>query len=164
MEERRVHFGRDSSGDGAVRVTGITCHAPDGEERYRFAPDEALEIRIQFESDHPVERPHVVLGITDGRPGVLVEISMLDDGQAPSSVGARWECRCAITALPLRPRLYQIWSDVFAGDGVTPLMEWMQVGAFRIIGPVGEGPKAIVNAGLAGAVVVDYRWDVRPRG
>ena len=161
MEERRVDLGRVNQGSGTVRAVGVTCHALDGEERYHFAPEEGLEIRVQFESERPLERPHVVLGITDGRPGVLVEISMLDDGDAPSSVGEHWECRCAISALPLRPRLYQLWCDVFAGDGVTPLMDWMQVGAFRIVGPVGEGPKAIVNAGLAGAVVVPYRWDVR---
>ncbi len=161
MEERRLDLGHQQSGTGAVRVMRVSCHALDGEERYRFAIDEGVEIRLQLSSDHPLERPHVVLGITDGRPGVLVELSMLDDGDAPARVGERWECRCVIEALPLRPRLYQIWCDVFAGDGVTPLMEWVQVGAFRIVGPVGEGPKAIVNAGLAGAVVVPYRWDVR---
>jgi len=161
MEERRLDLGRVQQDAGAVRVTGVTFHALDGEEQYRFAPENGLEIRVQFESDHRIERPHVVLGITDGRPGVLVEISMLDDGAAPAVVGERWECRCVIDALPLRPRLYQLWCDVFAGDAMTPLMDWIQVGAFRIVGPVGEGPKAIVNAGLAGAVVVPYRWDVR---
>ncbi len=163
MEERRVDLGRTQQGTGTLRVTEVTCHAADAEaeERYRFDVDEGLEIRLRFESDRPLERPHVVLGITDGRPGVLVEVSMLDDGDAPARVGAQWECRCIISELPLRPRLYQIWCDVYAGDGMTPLMEWMQVGAFRIVGPVGEGPKAIVNAGLAGAVVVPYRWDVR---
>lgn len=161
MEESRVDLGRAQQGTGPVRVTAVTCHALDGEERYRFDVDEGLEIRVRFESVDALDRPHVVLGITDGRPGVLVEISMLDDGDTPAHVGKEWECRCIISSLPLRPRLYQVWCDVFAGDGLTPLMEWTQVGAFRVDGPVGEGPKAIVNAGLAGAVVVPYRWDVR---
>lgn len=161
MEERRVDLGRLDQRTGTVRATAVTCHSLDGEERYRFSPDEGLEIRIRFESDLPLDRPHVVLGITDGRPGVLVEISMLDDGDAPAHVAEQWECRCVISSLPLRPRLYQVWCDVYAADGVTPYMDWMQVGAFRVVGPVGEGPKAIVNAGLAGAVVVPYHWDVR---
>jgi hypothetical protein len=161
MEDRRLDLLTVERNQGQVRIVSVTCHGPDGTERYRFAPDDPLEIRLRFEADRPLERPHVVVGVTDGRPGVLIECSMLDDGSAPAHVGREFEVSCVIDRLPLRPRLYEIWCDVIAGDGYGRLSDWMQVGGFRVVAPVGEGKKAVVNAATAGAVAVPYHWEVR---
>ncbi len=160
MESRR-DVTRLENNDGQVRIVSATCHAPDGSERYSFTPEEGLEIRLKFESDEPLKEPHIVIGITDGRPGGLIEISMLDDGSAPEAVGREFEVRCRIESLPLRPRLYEIWCDVVPQDGYGSLMDWMQVAGFRIDAPIGDGKKAIVNAATAGAIAVPYHWDVR---
>jgi len=161
MEDRRLDVQSLERNRGRVRIVSATCHAPDGTEQYRFAPEEGMQIRLRFEADEPVRRPHVVLGITDGRPGGLIEISMLDDGKAPDQVGREFEVTCTIGHLPLRPRLYEIWCDVLAEDDYAPLMDWFQVSGFRVDAPIGEGKKAVVNAATAGAVAVPYRWDVR---
>ena len=160
MESRR-DVTRLTNNNGRVRIVSATCHAPDGSERYAFTTEEGLEIRLRFESDEPVQEPHIVIGITDGRPGALIEISMLDDGYAPNVVGREFEVRCHIDSLPLRPRLYEIWCDVIAQDGYGTLMDWMQIAGFRIDAPIGDGKKAIVNAATAGAIAVPYRWDIR---
>jgi hypothetical protein len=87
---------------------------------------------------------------------------MLTDGQAPPAVEGEWECTCRIAQLPLRPRLYQVYCDVYGSRGHGVLMNWSQVIAFRVVGPLEEGPLAVVNAALAGAVEVAYTWTVRP--
>lgn len=160
MESRRdiVDLAKNN---GRVRIVSATCHAADGSERHAFTAEEPIEIRLRFESDEAIQEPHIVIGITDGRPGGLIEISMLDDNSAPATVGREFEVRCLIESLPLRPRIYEIWCDVIGEDGYGNLMRWMEVAGFRIDASIGEGKKAIVNAATAGAVLVDYRWEVR---
>ena len=161
MEQRRIDLRAIPWNVGRVRVTNATCHALDGDERYRFGGHEGLEIRLQFEAEREIERPNVAVSITDGRPGALVECSMLEDGDAPARVGRQWECRLRIASLPLRPRLYQVYVEVQEGSGRGMLMQRIEVTAFRIEAPVGAGPHAVVTAALGGPVVVPYEWDIR---
>jgi len=158
VESHRLELLEGQSKTGPVHVQAASCHDLDGNEVYRFKPGEGLEIRLRFESDRPLERPHVNLGITDGRAGLLVQCSMLTDGQAPARVGRMWEARCRIKQLPLRPRLYQVYCDVYGSMGHGTLMDWMQVSAFRIASELDPGPIAVVNAARAGAVDVPYEW------
>jgi ABC-type polysaccharide/polyol phosphate transport system ATPase subunit len=161
MEQRRIDLRAIPWNVGRVRVTNATCHSLDGEERYRLAGHEGIEIRLQFEAERQVERPNVAVSITDGRSGALVECSMLEDGEAPTHVGREWECRLRIDSLPLRPRLYQVYVEVQEGGGRGILMQRIEVTAFRVEAPIGAGPHAVVAAALGGAVVVPYQWDVR---
>jgi ABC-type polysaccharide/polyol phosphate transport system ATPase subunit len=160
-EQRRIDLGALEDNRGSVRITNATCHGIEGDERYRFAPREGIEFRLQFACSRDVERPNVSVSVTDGRPGAIVECSMLEDGEAPERVGAEWECRLRIDALPLRPRLYQVWVEVQDGTGRGQLMEWLEVTAFRIYAPVGSGPHGVVAGALGGPVDVAYRWEIR---
>ncbi|HZU73379.1 MAG TPA: ABC transporter ATP-binding protein [Acidimicrobiales bacterium] len=162
VEEDQHHRAGDGEEDsGPVRVLGMSCHGPDGEECNRFSKDQPVELRIRFESETGLERPHVTVGVSDGRPGVLLQCSMLDDGLAPAKVGRQWECRLKLPSLPLRPRLYWVWCQVWGADGASSLCEWTQVGSFRIVGELGSGPRAIFNSVNAGALALPYSWDVR---
>ena len=162
VEENQLGSIRLHENSGPVRIVGASCHGEDGEERTQFSPNDSIEIRLRFESDKPLERPYVVVGITDGRPGMLVQCSMLDDGNTPEWVGTHWECRLRIAELPLRPRLYRVWAEVVASDGVGTLTEWLEVAAFRVVGDIPNGPRAVVYSMAAGALDVPYTWDVHP--
>lgn len=163
VEEQRLEEFELGTNLGPVRIMSATCHGPDGEERSQFTSQDPIEIRLQFEGDTPLVKPNVVIGITDGRPTMLVQCSMLDDGNAPEQVGTRWECSLVLPRLPLRPRLYRIWAEVFASDGVGSLTGWLEVGSFRITGDLPSGPHAVVYSVAAGALEVDYEWKIRER-
>jgi ABC-type polysaccharide/polyol phosphate transport system ATPase subunit len=161
MERRRIDLRGHEENIGAVRIVDASCHDLQGEERGTFAPGEGLELVLGFECDRELERPMVSVRITDGRPGAIVECSMLEDGQAPARVGRAWECRLRIATLPLRPRLYQVWAEVQEESGRGQLMEWLEVSAFRVDAPARSGPHAVVAGALGGPVDVPYDWDVR---
>ena len=146
-------------GRGSVRATSATCHDLDGQERNRFERGEGVEIRIRFSCDTPLRRPHVTLGLTDGRPGLLVQCSMLQDGAAPAHVGTEWECRWRIEELPLLPRLYQVYGDVVAEHAYGALMPWTHLTTFRIVGAEDE-PMTVYSSPFSGAVDVPYSWNV----
>jgi lipopolysaccharide transport system ATP-binding protein len=153
--ERAVGTG----GDGALRVVSATLHDDAGAERYEYETGEALELRLRF-AGTPLTRPHVNVGISDALAGLLVQCSMLHDGQAPEAVGAAWECRCRIERLPLRPRVYEVFCDVYGEQGHGVLTDWAQVTAFRVTGGEQRGPLAVSDVQTSGPVAVDYAWQV----
>jgi len=163
-EHRQRLLGESAAGArGPVRLTAATLHGLDGAERYEFEPGEGLEVRLRFESDGPVRGPHVNLGISDARAGLLVQCSMLHDGRAPEEMPASWECRCRIESLPLKPRLYDVFCDVYGERGHGVLSEWSRVAAFRVVGVMGGGPLAVSDVDTSGPVSVGYDWRLEAR-
>ena len=161
MEDRKVDLRKHEDNTGTVRITEATCRGLDGAERYRFAPHEGIEICMRLVSERELVRPSMSVSITDGRPGALLECSMLEDGQAPAVVHHDWECCLRIESLPLRPRLYQVWVEVQEAGGRGQLMQSLEVSGFRVEAPTGAGPQAVVTAALGGPVAVPYSWAIR---
>lgn len=160
IEGHRIDLASNEDNVGTVKITGASCHGPDGDERYTFASRGPIEIRLEFEAEREVVRPNVKVSITDGAAD-LIECTTLEDGQAPALVGRQWECRLHIDELPLRPRLYEIWVEVWEESGRGMLMKWIEVARFRVEGDPGAGPQAVVIGAQGGAVAVPYHWDVR---
>lgn len=151
-----------SSQSHPVTITSAFCTGAGGVTQDLFSPRDGLEIHLEFRSDR-IERPHVNIGITDGRAGELIYCSMLEDGQAPDVVGpGRWSVTCRIQEMRLRPRLYEVFCNVFASDGFGTLTDWAAVTTFRVEDRVGKGPAALIAAQQAGSLDVDYTWLIEP--
>jgi lipopolysaccharide transport system ATP-binding protein len=159
-EQRHRVLDPDAQTGSGLRLTAASLHDLSGEERYAFRTGEGIELRLRFRSERELRRPHVNVGISDGRAGLLVQCSMLHDGKAPEHVGPEWECRCRIERLPLRPRLYQVFCDVYGERGHGVLTPWTQVSSFRIEGTLGEGPLAVSDLSTSGPVEVPYSWRI----
>lgn len=160
MEHRPVDPSTLADNQGVVRLLAATIRDQTGAQTRRLGAHEPFEIHLEFASSRPLERPHVAVNITDGRPDAIVQCSMLDDGCAPARVGRRWECRLCIDALPLRSRAYQVDCAVYESTGHAKLMAWLPATTFRVEAPFGAGPRAVANSLLGAAVDVGYRWDV----
>jgi lipopolysaccharide transport system ATP-binding protein len=164
VEESRSQLVKpiDDVPKGVVTLIGASCHGDDGQERHVFGPRDYLEIRLRFDSPR-LERPNVAIGITDGRPGYLVFCSTAEDGQAPPVVGpGPWEVVLRIGELRLRPRLYEVICIVADSESRVWLMDALKASTFRVENrELGEGPIALVSARVAGALDVDYEWEVR---
>ena len=161
LQNRRVDLRGLETNAGTVRIASATTHTPDGRETRVFGSHQPIELRLRFECDRPIQRPLVRVTVTDGRPGTLIECSMLDDGDAPAWVGTEWECRLLIGELPLRPRVYQVSVDVSEESGHAELMRTLEVATFQVIAPMRDGLNSVVTAAMAGAIDVPYQWDVR---
>src|SRR5437588_3220572 len=159
----RGHNQPFASNDAApVEVAGVSCHGADGQERYEFTSDDPLEIRIRLRARQTLHNPHINLGITDGRPGLLIHCSTLLLGQAPERVTGEWTATCKIEKLNLMPGLYRVWCDVYSEHGHGVLCDWREVAVFRIVEPLGKsrlnGKLAVTFEALYGAVRSDYQW------
>lgn len=163
VEEARSQVVKPVEGPpkGSVTLLRASCHGDDGNERHVFGTRDYLEIRLRFDSPR-LERPNVAVGITDGRPGYLVFCSMAEDGQAPPVVGpGPWEVVLRIGELRLRPRLYEVICVVADNESRAWMTDALTATTFRVENPeLGEGPVALVSARVAGALDVDYEWNV----
>jgi hypothetical protein len=139
----------------------MSCHGPQGDERYAFATGEDMEVRLRFQASRELRRPQVSLGITDGRAGNLVLCSMLVDGDSPPSVDGDVEVTCRLRSLPLLPRVYQLWCSVRSEAAFGDLFDWQPIGAFRITDD-GRfvGPAAQAHISTDGPVYVPHDWEV----
>jgi len=145
-----------------LELLGLCCHGPEGDERYAFATGEDVDIRIRFFARAELTRPHVSIGISDGRPGNLALCSMLVDGGAPERVRGEVEIRCLLRGVPLLPRVYQLWCSVRGEQGFGDLFDWQPVGSFRIAQALGlAGPAAVAHTATDGPVHIPHVWEVR---
>jgi lipopolysaccharide transport system ATP-binding protein len=143
-----------------VEIVAASCHDATGRERYDFTSSEPVEIRLQFRTRRPLRRPQINIGISDGRPGVLIQCSTFYNGAPPKEVTAEWTTACRIERLPLMPRLYHVWcyvSSEQSSDG--RLCKPRQVTAFKVVGESEpSGRLAVSLEAVAGAVRADYNW------
>ena len=146
-----------------LTLEAVTCHGLDGEERYAFKTGDDVEVRLKFGAVAPLRRPHVSIGITDGRPGNLALCSMLVDGGAPEEVDGTVTVSCWLHGVPLLPRVYQLWCSVRSEQAYGDLFDWQPIGAFRISdAPVLLGPAAHAHSATDGPVYIAHDWEVRP--
>ncbi|MDR7545141.1 MAG: ABC transporter ATP-binding protein [Armatimonadota bacterium] len=146
-----------------IELIRVSCHAADGSERYTFSTGEDLEVRLRFRTVGTIIRPHVSIGITDGRYGNLALCSMLVDGNAPSRMEGETEVCCALYKIPLLPRVYQLWCSVRGEQAIGDVFDWQAIGAFRVVGTLrGEGPATVALTTVDGPVHIEHRWEVRP--
>ncbi len=134
---RRVGAGvgaRSGSGE-AVEVDGLTVSSlPTGVTRLRT--QDGVRIELDLLVRKALADAVLGLGITDGRPGNLITMSMLSEGRHVALASGRHKLVCALDTLPLLPSAYEIW---FSATSATRALYYCHP---RVVGTllVGDGP------------------------
>ena len=156
---RRRAKSRESDTSAPVEIVGASCHDATGQERYEFTADEPVEIRVHFLARKPIRGPNIDIGISDGRPGLLINCTTARNGDTPREVAGAWTTACRIAKLNLLPRMYHVWCDVSSekyGEGM--LCPYQQVAAFKVVGErAPTGRRRVTMDVLEGAVRADYQ-------
>ncbi|MDQ1699524.1 MAG: lipopolysaccharide transport system ATP-binding protein [Frankiaceae bacterium] len=153
--------GHGSDHDGPLQLLDVTLTGKGGEAASVLRPGQPCALDFHFRSTVPVKQPHLNVGITDGRPGLLLQCSMLVDGGAPDVVDGDWRVRLEIDELPLRPRLYHVYADVFQADAQSSFFPWTEVLSFRVESDgqsKGSGALTTLGEHLAAPVLTRHRW------
>jgi homopolymeric O-antigen transport system ATP-binding protein len=159
--QTRLMATHPSQQSAALQLARMTICTTMGEEKFAFRTGDDLEVRLLFRAPESIRRPHVSIGITDGRPGNLVLCSMLVDGGAPETVVGDTEFACRLRRLPLLPRVYELWCSVRSEHALGDLFDWQPIGTFRIAeSDAGVGPAAQAHTATDGPVFVEHEWEV----
>jgi hypothetical protein len=139
----------------AVRGSG-----PDG----RVATGDGVSIELEIEATTDLSNVQLGVGITDGRPGNLVTLSMISEGRSVSLRLGRHRVSCRLAPLPLLPSTYEIWFSAISAEKASYLFHPRPVGTFFVV----EGPPerhvdaAFATTGGFGPIYLAYTMDVEP--
>jgi ABC-type polysaccharide/polyol phosphate transport system ATPase subunit len=122
--------GSESGFSGGPVTIAVRGEGPDGRSSLRTA--ETLTIRCDYECLEPGLRAFFHFGVTDGRAGNIFLASQVLDGDEPLELARRGSVRCTVPALPLLPRVYEIWGEVRVESGWGNYIDWQQLARFRV--------------------------------
>ena len=145
-------------GSGAIEVREVRCLGADGEERYSFAPGEALTIEARYRVRSPVARPVFGIGIfrTDGTYLSGVNHLWHEEPQevGPVQGGETGWVRCIVDPLPLLKGSYYLSYYCYDhGEAIpVPVDHRERVRMFQVT----EG-----RVEMHGTVALSTRWEIR---
>jgi len=149
----------------ALRILGITFSDAAGNTRETYQQGEDVIIHVRYHTEQPIEQPHFVFGMVDaegGRPLFLA--SMLVDGAAPRQITGEGSFKLTFKAVPLMPRTYYVWGEVWAADRARMLIKWQRMGGVRITtsssaqdNALGKG--SIRHTRADAPIRVAYEWE-----
>jgi lipopolysaccharide transport system ATP-binding protein len=142
---------------GGLACVGVTLIDRDRRVTSTFTVGSALEVELTFEAAAPVANAQVSIRISGGQWEDLVECV---SPPAPRAGGTTWSASCRIEAVPLNPRLYQIWCRVSGDSPARQLLDWTEVASFRITPDAACARTATSFSGPP--VAVQARWWVGP--
>lgn len=154
------------AGEGQLRILGITFVDGRGETRETFQQGEDVVISVRYHTDQPIEQPHFVFGMVDaegGRPLFLA--SMLVDGAAPHQIHGEGSFKLKFKQVPLMPRTYYVWGEVWAADRARMLVKWQRIGGVRVVSANAAREAEVMGKGSIrhtradAPIRVAYEWE-----
>lgn len=154
------------AGEGQLRILGITFVDGRGETRETFQQGEDVVINVRYHTDQPIEQPHFVFGMVDaegGRPLFLA--SMLVDGAAPHQIHGEGSFKLKFKQVPLMPRTYYVWGEVWAADRARMLVKWQRIGGVRVVSANAAREAEVMGKGSIrhtradAPIRVAYEWE-----
>jgi Wzt C-terminal domain len=124
----------DLSQASQLRFSSITFTDVNGVQKEAFQYGEDVVIQARYNASEPIPQPHFVFGLVDaegGRPLFLA--SMLVDGHAPPLIQGEGVIKCVFRQVPLLPRAYYAWGEVWDADRAKALVRWQRLSGFRIV-------------------------------
>ena len=142
-----------------ARIENVSLHGAGGRTQTRFRTGDDVEIRLKFSTPESVPRL-LSLGISDGRPGMIIVCSLRGDANAKEVLEHGPTVSCKIHKIPLLPRVYHLWCSLDGDRAHRNVLGWQQIGTLRISqGPLAlEGVAARWQAMCEAVVHADYEW------
>jgi lipopolysaccharide transport system ATP-binding protein len=155
--------------DQTIHVRRVRLSDGRDTPRTTFACGEDVVVDVEYQTNGVVERPHFCVWVSDTpAPDPLFAANMLVDGDAPTSIAGEGTLRCVFRRVPLMPRAYYVWVEVWGADRAKLLYKWRRLTSFRVVAPellagVEDRPGAVHFTKLHGPIRVDYEWSMPVR-
>ena len=150
--------------NGRFAITGIKLIDKLGNPNDTFYTGDDVFIEIHYSATDLIKQPHFHIGIYSPQGYPLFLASMLIDGKTPEKIQGEGFLTCRIKSVPLLPKTYAIWGEVWGKDRVEVLYKWKQLGSFRIgtqgkIEDLYDDEKGKITRIRSDApIIVDYDW------
>jgi lipopolysaccharide transport system ATP-binding protein len=117
-----------------LRICGVRIMNASGQPSKDFYPNDDVVVAVDYESDNRINRPYFCVWVSEAGSHVplLSANMMLDDHLLPYVEGPG-TLTCHFKALPLMPRAYTVWVEVYGQDRAQFLYKYRPLGGFRIL-------------------------------
>jgi lipopolysaccharide transport system ATP-binding protein len=168
-QEQQAVDGRKSpvlSTPGPLAITHVVLRDNAGREVTEFSSDEEITVEFTYAVDGIIESPFFSVGVSDSGSGLLFLATMLVDGQAPHQLSGSGTVSCRFHGVSLMPKAYQVWGSVRDERGLSDIVGWQQMAAFRVVTPPqqlvkGDRPISISHLKNDAPVYVPHEWSIR---
>lgn len=149
---------RAVGGDG-IEILHVSTHDSSGDEVAAIRPGDPLTIRVRYRAKRALVSPQFSIAIADPTMGQLVQASMLVDGEDLGRVEGEGCLECAFTALPFKPRTYDILGEVREGFGrLIDYQRWARIQVTDEVAQHGSGVVAVWRSIYGAPVALPYSW------
>lgn len=137
-----------------------------GTERDTFTTGEDIIVGVRYSAIIALRKPHFSLGVVGPEGGTpLFVASMLVDGNAPEFIHGEGELKCKFEGVPLLPRVYSVWGEVWDADNSRLLLNWHKLGTFRVTSSEAERQGKVRKGSLRylradSSIRVPYEWQI----
>lgn len=149
------------SASGTFTIEEVTLTDPRGVARFDFPPGEALTVVLRYRTNGDPIRTLVTLKVIDDQWSTVLVVHS-PDLERGLELRGHGVLRCALPALPLAPKAYEVWAQVLRIPEYREEIPWQVVAAFSIASP-GDAPEAqSFNANMEDSPVlqVPSTWSV----
>ncbi len=156
------------AGRKGLDIRGMRISDSDGSDREVFRNGEDVVVEVRYEAERPLRCPHFCIWISDSvAPNPLLAANMLLDGHAPEVIEGPGVVQCVFKNVPLMPRSYYVWLEVWDSDRAGILFRWQRLARFQIFDPdlIGDplNIKGSVRFSMSHAPVrIPYEWRFLP--
>lgn len=151
--------------DGHLRIERVSFADIQGNERDTFATGEDIVINLRYRTEDKIMKPHFHLGVKGSLDGQsLFLASMLIDGNTPPAIEGHGTLKCRFKSVPLMPRAYHLWGEVWGADQSKRLLKWRPLATFRIANGSDAERRTLHRGGITRQRVdaplrVPYQWE-----
>jgi lipopolysaccharide transport system ATP-binding protein len=108
----------------------VWCEGQDGDSKVRTGQE--LRIICEYDCDEPGVAVFFHYGITDGRTGNLFLASQIMEGEQGFLLERRGRVTCLVPAVPLLPRVYEVWGEIRIQSGWGNVVDWQPLSRFAV--------------------------------
>ena len=129
---------RNITGDELI-IHDLRIMNVNGNDKDSFVTGEDILISIDCETKDKIERPYFCIWISEAhsRTPIFAANMILDDFRVPEINGI-FKISCCFKTIPLMPRAYNVWLEVYGKDRSQLLYKWRVLGGFKILDNVDE--------------------------
>ena len=152
--------------EGGIDILEVTLHDSDGARVTSISPGDPLTVRVHYRSHEEIRVPAFAIGIADPALGALAIANMLVDGQSPPSIHGEGWLECAFEALPLKPRIYDVFGSIQRADRMGRLVHWQRFARFSVEDDLQAlaGRNAVTQSLARAPVDIPYTWRMGRHG
>jgi lipopolysaccharide transport system ATP-binding protein len=147
-------------GNDRLAIERVTLKNDRGQETRQFLPGEDLIVEIAFNASERLKRPYLAL-VIQGIKGNCFTANMMLDGNRPAALEGIGFLSCRFKSIPLLPQQYTIQLAVRAEDGMTMIVDYVEVATFSVFGHLedyGFKGEYLSHVSFATSVMVPHEW------